>query len=221
VIILALDTTTEFGSVALRIDGRTAAEIPLHSRDGFAHVIFGHLDQILQRAGIPLEAVDCFGAAAGPGSFTGVRVGLTAAKGLAEALNKPVSAISNLRALAFFGSSDRRAVLLDARRGDVYAGLYNARLQPIQPEVVTKLPVWLEQITTDTEFITMTGAPFRTALTGSRFDGSRWTEAPRSLAPAIAYCAELDLQQGAALDPISADANYVRRADAELFWRDR
>ena len=220
-IILALDTTTEFGSVALRIDGRTAAEIPLHSPDGFAHVIFGHIDQILQHTGIALETVDCFGAAAGPGSFTGVRVGLTAAKGLAEALNKPVSAISNLRALAFFGSSDRRAVLLDARRGDVYAGLYNGALQPIQPEVVSKLPVWLEQITPDCEFITTAGAPFRAALRGSRFDGSTWTEAPRSLAAAIAYCSELDLQQGAALDPISADANYVRRADAELFWRDR
>ena len=220
-IILALDTTTEFGSVALRVDGRTAAEIPLHSPDGFAHVIFGHIDQILQHTGIALETVDCFGAAAGPGSFTGVRVGLTAAKGLAEALNKPVSAISNLRALAFFGSSDRRAVLLDARRGDVYAGLYNGALQPIQPEVVSKLPVWLEQITPDCEFITTAGAPFRAALRGSRFDGSTWTEAPRSLAAAIAYCSELDLQQGAALDPISADANYVRRADAELFWRDR
>lgn len=220
-IILALDTTTEFGSVALRIDGRTAAEIPLHSPDGFAHVIFGHIDQILKRTGIALETVDCFGAAAGPGSFTGVRVGLTAAKGLAEALNKPVSAVSNLRALAFFGSSDRRAVLLDARRGDVYAGLYNAALQPIQPEVVTKLPVWLEHIATDCEFVTTAGAPFRAALRGSRFDVSTWTETPRSLAPAIAYCAELDLQQGAGLDPISADANYVRHADAELFWRDR
>jgi tRNA threonylcarbamoyladenosine biosynthesis protein TsaB len=221
VTILALDTTTEFGSVALRIDGRTVAEIPLHSPEGFAHVIFGYIDEVLKRNGVALETVDCFGAAAGPGSFTGVRVGLTAAKGLAEAMNRPVAAVSNLRALAFFGNSDRRAVILDARRGDVYVGLYNAELQPIQREAVTKLPAWLEQITTDCELITAAGSPFRAAMAGSRFDGNTWTEAPRSLAAAVAYCAELDLERGAALDPISADANYVRRSDAELFWRDR
>lgn len=219
--ILALDTTTEFGSIAVRTDERTAAEIPLHSPEGFAHVIFGHIDQILKRTGITLEAVDCFAAAAGPGSFTGVRVGLTTVKGLAEAVNKPVAAISNLRALAFFGKSDRRAAILDARRGEVYAGLYDSALQPLQREIVTKLPVWLEHVTADCEFITTTGAPFRTALAGSCFATSTWIEAPRSLAGAIAYCAELDLQQGVAVDPISVDANYVRRSDAELFWKDR
>jgi universal bacterial protein YeaZ len=222
VTILALDTTTEFGSVALRIDGRTAAELPLHSPDGFAHVIFGHIDQLLKRTGVALGNIDCFGAAAGPGSFTGVRVGLTAAKGLAEAVRKPVATISNLRALAFFGNSDRRAAILDARRGDVYVGLYNAELQPIQPEAVTKLPLWLEHIDdADCELITTAGAPFRAALAGSRFAGNTWIEAPRSLAAAVAYCAELDLERGAAVDPISADANYVRRSDAELFWKDR
>jgi tRNA threonylcarbamoyladenosine biosynthesis protein TsaB len=221
VTILALDTTTEFGSIALRIDGQTAAEIPLHSPDGFGHAIFGYIDQILKRTGIALETVDCFGVAAGPGSFTGVRIGLTAAKGLAEAVNKPVAPISNLRALAFFGTTELRAVILDARRGDVYAGLYNAALQPIQPETVTQLPAWLERIPSHCEFITTAGAPFRPALAGSRFAESRWTEASRSLAAAIAYCAEFDMRHGAALDPIAVDANYVRRSDAELLWRDR
>ena len=72
--------------------------------------------------------MDCFAAASGPGSFTGVRVGLAAVKGLAEAAGKRVVAVSNLRALAFFGSAPLRATVIDARRGEVYAALYNSRL---------------------------------------------------------------------------------------------
>ena len=70
-----------------------------------------------------LEEIDCFAAASGPGSFTGVRVGLAAVKGLAEALGKPAVGISNLRALSLFGKAALRAVVLDARRGEVYGAV--------------------------------------------------------------------------------------------------
>lgn len=217
--ILAVDTTTEFGSIALRRRGETIAEIPIHSPDGFAHVLFGEIAQLLKRTGITLADVDCFASASGPGSFTGVRVGLTATKGLAEAMGKPVAPVSNLRALAVFGESGRRAVILDARRGDVYAGIYTAELQPIVPETVGKLSVWLDSLDPGPyEFITLAGAPFESALAGSRFANMCWTEASRSLAAAIARCAELDMSTGAMLPPMAADANYVRSSDAELFW---
>ncbi len=70
--------------------------------------------------------VDCFAAASGPGSFTGVRVGLACVKGLAEALGKPAVAVSNLRAIASFGTAPWRAVVLDARRGEIYGAVYDA-----------------------------------------------------------------------------------------------
>jgi len=217
--ILAVDTTSEFGSIALRRDDETIAETPLHSPDGFAHVIFGEIAQLLKRTGLTLADIDCFASASGPGSFTGVRVGLTVAKGLAEAMSKPVAAVSNLRALAAFGQSDCRAVILDARRGDVYAAVYNAELQPIVPESVGKLPVWLAGLDAGPyEFITLAGSPFRDALAGLRFADMQWTQSSRSLAAAIAGCAELDIAAGRTLPPIAADANYVRSSDAELFW---
>lgn len=220
--ILGLDATGEFGSIALLGNSGVLAEAHLHSPDGFAHILFDELASLLERAGCKLDEIDCFAAAAGPGSFTGVRVGLTAIKGLAEATGKPVAAISNLRALAASGTEDRRAVLLDARRGEVYAAVYNSKLQIVEPEMVAKLPLWLETLSAPSyEFITLAGAPFKGALSGTRFAPMTWTEASRFLAPAVARCAAEDALNGKLVSALVADANYVRSSDAELFWRDK
>ncbi|MFL6464982.1 MAG: tRNA (adenosine(37)-N6)-threonylcarbamoyltransferase complex dimerization subunit type 1 TsaB, partial [Bryobacteraceae bacterium] len=126
--ILALDLTSEYGSLAIRRNRRTLLEQSIHSPDGFAHLVFSAIDEILSRAGINLAEIHCFASASGPGAFTGVRVGLSAVKGLAEALGKRAIGVSNLRALASFGSSPLRAVVLDARRGDVFTSVYDADL---------------------------------------------------------------------------------------------
>ena len=102
--ILAIDTTSDFGSLALVESGVALEEVLMHSVDGFGHILFPCMDQLLARNGWPLDSVDGFAAASGPGSFTGVRVGLAAIKGLADVLNKPLAAVSNLRAIA---ASDR------------------------------------------------------------------------------------------------------------------
>ncbi len=220
-VILAIDTTSEFGSLGIRAGGRLIAERPLHSPEGFGHILFGELEQLLAHASATLRDIDCFAAAAGPGSFTGVRVGLTAAKGLAEVQHKPVAAVSNLRALATFGSEPKRVVLLDARRGEVYAAVYGADLELLQEETVEKLPAWLERLPDEPyEFITLAGSPFRAALEGTPFAAMPWMEASRSLAGAVAICAEKDVANGRTVDALVADANYVRRSDAELLWKD-
>lgn len=221
-VILALDTTSEFGSIAIRAGGCVVAERLIHSSDGFSHLLFGEIETALAQAGIGLSQITCFAAAAGPGSFTGVRVGLTAAKGLAEVHSKPMAAISNLRALATFGSNALCAVLLDARRGEVYAAVYNSALECLSEETVMKLPAWLETLGDGPyEFITLNGSPFHASVEGTRFAHMAWTDAPRALAGAVAICAQFDLAAGLPLDPLTADANYIRRSDAELLWHDR
>jgi tRNA threonylcarbamoyladenosine biosynthesis protein TsaB len=221
VTILALDTTSEFGSLAVRANGETVAELALHSAEGFAHVIFQAIQQLLGDAGKSLDQIDCFAAASGPGSFTGVRVGLSAVKGLAEAMGKPAVGVSNLRAMSSFGNLPHRAVVLDARRGEVFAAIYNAQLEIVVPEAVLKLSTWLENLAlTAYEFVWMSGAPFRSALEGTRFAEMPFIQVPRNLAAALARCAEIDGQSGKWLDPAVLDANYVRRSDAELFWKE-
>jgi tRNA threonylcarbamoyladenosine biosynthesis protein TsaB len=215
VTILALDTTSEFGSLAIRSNGRTVAEAPLYSLEGYAHLIFPALEQLLADSRLRFAEIDCFAAASGPGSFTGVRVGLSAIKGLAEAAGKFAVGISNLRAMASFGNFGLRAVVLDARRGDLFTAVYNASLQPVLPEAVGKLSDWLEKLQEpEYEFI----APSRPLLPleGTRFAEMPFIEAPKNLASAIAYCAERETW----LDAAAVDANYVRRSDAELFWQD-
>ena len=215
--ILALDTTAENGSVAVRSNGQTVAEVTIHSPDGFAHLIFQAIEQALRQAAMDLAAIDCFAAASGPGSFTGLRVGLSAVKGLAEAQAKPAVGISNLQALSSFGKNPLRAVVLDARRGEVYGAVYDAELKPVTPETVSPFPKWLETLTEpEYEFISTRGNPFWLALHGTRFAEMPFSEVALPLASAVALCAERATKS----DPALLDANYVRRSDAELFWKD-
>ena len=211
--ILSLDTTSEWGSIALTERSDLVEELEIHSPDGFGHVLFPELQQLLDRHGVSVDAIECFAAASGPGSFTGVRVGLSAAKGLAEATGKKMVAVSNLRALASFGSAPLRAVALDARRGEIYGAVYDDRSRLVAPESVMKVEDWLR---------TLPASGFEFVLAGDlRIESPvPVVHAPRALAAAIGRIAWREFESGRALDPAAIDANYVRRSDAELFWKD-
>lgn len=195
--ILALDTTSSFGSIALLEDGQLIEQLEMESPDGFSHVVFDKLHALLDRHSWMVTSIDCFAGAAGPGSFTGVRVGLTAVKALAEACGKPVFGISNLQAIASFGTAPIRAPWIDARRGEIYGGLYSQDLQYLAPEIVCPMEQWKQHL-----------PPTAEVISGDR----------KVLAAAIAKIAEQRYLSGDNPDPASIDANYVRRSDAELFW---
>ena len=168
-----------------------------------------------------MQDIECFAAASGPGSFTGVRIGLACVKGLADTVGRPVVAVSNLQALAVFGNGPLRATVLDARRGEIYGAVYGADLNLVAPEIVMRFPQWLETLPEGpVEFISTGFSPFHAALAGTRFEGAPFVEAPRAIAGAIARIALAKFRQGLAVDPAEVDANYVRRSDAELFWKE-
>jgi tRNA threonylcarbamoyladenosine biosynthesis protein TsaB len=199
-VILSIDTTSESGSIALTEGVRTIEEVAIHSPDGFGHILFQHIEQLLARHNVKVDQIDCFAAASGPGSFTGVRVGLAAAKGLAEATARKVVTVSNLRALASFGTAPLRATVIDARRGQVYAAVYNEHLEIVTAEAVLEFHAWLQTLPPGVELISM-------------------IETPRALAAAIGRIANGEWESNHALDPAAVDANYIRRSDAELFWK--
>ena len=220
-LILAVDTTHEYGSLALLRGAETLEERGLHAPDGFAHVLYARLRELLARQGLRAQQIDCFAAASGPGSFTGVRVGLACVKGLAEALGRPAVAVSNLQALACFGRRGLRATVLDARRGEVYGAVYDAAARLVGAEMVAPLERWLAGLPEgDLEFVSPDLAPFRPALEGTRFAGTPVVTAPRELAAAVGRLALERWEAGEALDPAALDANYVRRSDAELLWKE-
>jgi len=221
-LLLSIDTTHEFGSIALLEGGEVLEETLLHSLDGFGHILFGHLSRLLARHNRRVDEMACFAAASGPGSFTGVRVGLACVKGLAEATGQEVVAVSNLEAIALFGSAEQRAVVLDARRGEVYGAVYSANGAVLREPVAARFPEWLEMLPPgEIEFLSTDFEPFRAAIQGIRFESSRVTTVPRALAAAVGRIAHQRWSAGLALDPAVIDADYVRRSDAELFWKDR
>ena len=196
--LLALDTTGESGSLALSDGARLIEEVALRAPDGFGHILFPEIEALLARHSLTVREIACFAAAAGPGSFTGVRVGLTAVKGLADAADRPVIAVSNLQAQAWFGTAALRAPWMDARRGEVYGAVYNADLNIVQEEVVAPYAEW----------------------SASLPPGAQLLPQGPLLARAIAAIAWPRFEAGLAQDPASIDANYVRRSDAELKWRE-
>ena len=220
-LILAVDTTHEFGSLALMSGRDPVEEVLLHSPEGFGRILFERLGQLLDRHGRQVREVDCFAAASGPGSFTGVRIGLACVKGIAEAAARPVVAVSNLEVMATFGAAPLRAVVLDARRGEVYGAVYDEQGVAIRPETVMSFTAWLGTLPQgEIEFISTDFSPFVQALAGTRFEKAAVTAAPRALAAAAGRIAHGRWRAGLAADPAAIDANYVRRSDAELFWKE-
>lgn len=219
-IILAIDTSGHHGGLALTRGGALIEEAALHAPDGFGHHLFGAVEALLRRHALKAAQIDCFAAASGPGSFTGIRVALAAVKGMAEAAGRAAVGVSNLQALAYWGTTALRAPLMDARRGEIYGGLYDRALNPLAPEQVAPLESWLAGLPEGPiEFIASDFAPFAPALIPAHATG-RMTIAPLSLAAAVAAIAADRLNAPGARDPAAIDANYVRRSDAELNWRE-
>lgn len=138
-LILNIDTATTIGSVSLSRDGQVIQTLVNEKQQDHAATMILFVQQILKEQGILPAALDAIAVSAGPGSYTGLRVGVATAKGLCYAWNKPLLAISTLQMMAqglVATIKDEAAwycPMLDARRQEVFMGLYDARLQEIMP----------------------------------------------------------------------------------------
>lgn len=220
-LLLAVDTSGRDGGFALCRDGQTLASQMVHVEKGFGPEIFVEIEKLLRVAAVSYSDIDVYAAAAGPGSFTGVRVGLTAVKALAEANDKLIVPVSNLEAMAWAGEGELRAPVLDARRGEVYAAVYDALLQPVEPETAGPWSEFLERLgSREAELISIEEGLFgeEGAAPPSHGDALR----RRCVAPLVAAVAGLGRErfaQDRAVEPERVEANYVRRPDAERNWK--
>lgn len=125
---LCIDTATDFGTLAIAIDGQTLASASWKSSARHGEHLFGHIDTVLQNAGLGRQQIEAIGVSIGPGKFTSLRVGLSAAKGIAMALDVPIVGVSALRVLGRSPSSTTPAIripIMNAYRGDVFAAAYD------------------------------------------------------------------------------------------------
>ena len=127
--ILAIDTSGPACSVALAADGKLLGEIVMNSALTHSETVMPAVDELLSREGIGCAGIDRFAAVAGPGSFTGVRIGVCVVKALAHAAGKPCVCVNALEALAVgaWGAGDVVCPILDARRGQVYCAAFEYR----------------------------------------------------------------------------------------------
>jgi tRNA threonylcarbamoyladenosine biosynthesis protein TsaB len=154
--VLAVDTSSERGSVCVADGGEVLGEIRLASSVQYSERLFRSFEFLFQHLPFSLSDIDVFAASRGPGSFTGLRVGLTAMDAFVAAHGKRGVGVSTLEALAW-KTGIRGALIaptIDARRGDVYGGLYsrpdvsglNNTLIEERPPVVLKPAQWLASL---------------------------------------------------------------------------
>jgi tRNA threonylcarbamoyladenosine biosynthesis protein TsaB len=139
-IILAVDTTTFAGSVALLEKTKLLAEVNIDSASTYSERLLPAVDFILKTNGMNIKDMDGFALAAGPGSFTGIRIGLSTVKSFSYASGKPVAAVSTLKALAWKLRHPQNHLicsLLDAKKGEIYAALFESKRGKLK-EIVTQ-----------------------------------------------------------------------------------
>jgi tRNA threonylcarbamoyl adenosine modification protein YeaZ len=257
VLILSLDTSSPSGSVAILRDELTLGVISTRAEENYSSRIFRHLEFLLSDLTLKLHDFDVFAVSAGPGSFTGLRVGLTAAKGWAEVYRKPVVGVSALAAVAFQARGHNMVLVpaLDARRGQIYFGVYRTAATGLALDG-EEFVVTPEEFAAKLGTLAHIGGGYSGADDGHH-DGGGSPDGGRSgggftivtpdasvvelvsrltprfsaeftgldivssvLAPSIGRIAHGRALRGDVSDALTLDANYVRRTDAEMKWKD-
>ena len=156
-ILLTIDTSTTACSAALTDNGKILGEYLLDTGKTLSGRLLEVIDCIMKETGLAVAGLDGIGVALGPGSFTGLRVGVATAKGLALAADKPVAGFSSLAMLAMNlpWSAYPVCPMLDARKNEVYAAIYNCESYPatIVEDCVASPALFLEKITKPTVFV--------------------------------------------------------------------
>ncbi|MBI1956012.1 MAG: tRNA (adenosine(37)-N6)-threonylcarbamoyltransferase complex dimerization subunit type 1 TsaB [Acidobacteria bacterium] len=232
-VILAVDTCLEPGSLALQQPDSPPEVVPLPP--GWrSTTVQEALALLLARHGLTTQDFDGYGVTTGPGSFTGVRIGLTVVKALAEVHHKPIVPVSTLETLAVAAREANPgnpsvvlAPILDARRGQIFGAVYQADadgLRPIMEARVCSLRSFLEQVRAiefpDLRFCGTNFAPFLAEIEKAGWDATAVLQISPSLAGVLAQITMAKLKKGLGVSVLAVDANYVRASDAELFWKE-
>jgi tRNA threonylcarbamoyladenosine biosynthesis protein TsaB len=217
-LLLAADTSGKNGTIALARcgpgDDCTVLEVVPLEGGTFSAQLVPQTAALLEKHGITKNEIGGFAVVSGPGSFTGVRVGLAAIKALAEVLQKPIAGISLLEAIAVSSPAEGKVVaVMDAGRGEVYAGEYDVRADGarLMKEQLLTRPVLFELVRTSlvvTADHNLAEAAVQTGLLVSKI------ELPR--ADTIARLGWRKISAGETVSSEALDANYIR-SSSQIF----
>ena len=228
--ILALDTSTLVSSVAVASEDKLIAEIILQTKLTHSEVLMPHIKQVLLMAKISKEELDGIAISIGPGSFTGLRIGLATAKSLAYALNLPIVGVSTLEALAYHYAVPGIyiAALLDAQKGNAYAGLYSwqdDKMQEVCPVVVDSFEKIVKRCEAMDRPVVFVGDIVQKKATVIKAAGKNvFCGLPHMVMPRAANVAVLGLKKlgaGQYDNVMDIEPIYIRRSEAEVLWEQR
>jgi tRNA threonylcarbamoyladenosine biosynthesis protein TsaB len=224
-LILSIDTSGKSGGVTLAQGGEQSFRV--FESAGIAGGTFSAqlvptVAGLLARHGFKARDLEGFAVASGPGSFTGLRVGLSAVKALAETLHRPLATVSVLEALAsFVEAGGPVAAVMEAGRGELFVGIYfvqsNRQGVTCVDESLRSREELQEELQTDVHPTVITcDEPVAQWAGNAGFVVHR---APRPDSERIAQLGLKKLLRGETVTPEALDANYLRRSDAEIFFR--
>jgi len=227
-LILAFDTTSEQGGVAVYRDHQCLASAP--GDRNYSVTLFTTVEALLREAGLRLHDVDLLAVGNGPGSFTGIRVGLAAAQGWAKALGRPARGVSTLEALVEEAQPQAAVAvpILDARRGEFYVATFRREGsasrqsfapvsggQLMKPAALRKLVEGLAASDGRMACVGRSEEPVAPARAATE-ELCHWQTVSGTLVHAITRLALKAQASGKPFDAGELDAYYIRRSDAEL-----
>ena len=216
-LILGVDTSGKQGSIALVECGEEkCAPLDVAPLEGgtFSAQLIPQIASLLQKHGMSKHQIDAFAVVSGPGSFTGLRVGLATIKGLAEILRKPIVPVSLLEAVALSAGTDgRTAAALDAGRGEIYVGVYD--IQSGRAICVSEQVLSAADRAREFAGIRLV-TPDQKVADLLRQKGMAIHEITAPMADGIARIGYGKLQRGETSTPETLDATYIRRSEAEI-----
>ena len=222
--ILAVDTATRCCSAAVQVGGRLAAETVVRSDRTHSEHLLGMIQEVLKLAGLTVQAIDGMAVSIGPGSFTGLRIGISTIQGLALAGGIPCVGVSSLEVLACAGLPWPQDIwaLMDARKGEVYAGRFRERegcLEPLAPEQVRPLEAVLGAVDSPHLFIGDGAERYQDRIRSTLGELARFAPPERNFprAGTLARIAQPRLAESAgAFDAGLLVPSYLRQPEAEL-----
>jgi tRNA threonylcarbamoyladenosine biosynthesis protein TsaB len=228
-LVLAVDTSGIMGSLAVVRDGDILGVVSTSSDEAYSSRMFRQLEFLLAELKVGLPAFDLYAVTAGPGSFTGLRVGLAAVKGWAEVYGRPIAAVSALEAVAVqaLAKEGMVAAILDGRRGQIFGVLYVAEsgvMQELVPACVLDATEFLAVVEGHVGVGLLTIATtrpqlFEGVLTKSSLARATVVRVSPVLAPSVARIGIERALRGELTNALELDANYIRRSDAEVLWK--
>lgn len=229
-VILALETATMVSGVAVATEDRLMAEVTAAARLTHSETLQTHVEMALAMAGVGRQEVGAVAVSLGPGSFTGLRIGLAAAKAMAYAWEIPLVGVPTLAALAAqFPFPGMKVVpLLDAQKGNVYRAVYAWREEgfvELAPVAVEPLAEVLAQCARSQEPVLLAGEAAQKKLAGRHDLPAQVRLAPPDMimarAAAVARLGLKRLAAGGAGNVMDMEPIYIRRSEAEVLWEAR